>query len=104
MGAILEPEHRWECPACDLQEITHEAKPHTRMHQCAGALGMTVPMIPAGTRAKLELVERQDYVGRDLVDTAEDGKVYMSAVVTRDEGTDVAVYPGTATAQLSDIT
>ena len=95
----LDLERRWECPNCVLQDVTREAGVHSRMHSCAGLQGMTVPMVPAGTKAKTELVEREDFTNGDLVQTAPDGRVYMSAKVTRDDGEDVAVYAATATAR-----
>lgn len=95
---LTAPLRRWVCPACDHTDATREHQPHTRMHSCRGLLGMTVPMVPEGTSAKAELVEREDYTNGDLVTPAPDGKVYMSATVTRDEGNDVAAYAGCATA------
>lgn len=97
MLPLLTREHRWECPNCDLQQITHEAEPHTRFHSCPGLRGLTAPMVPAGTRCKVEAVDREDYVGRELVQTDVDGRPVMSVQTTRDDGTDLAVYAPTAT-------
>ena len=98
---LLAPEHRWACPNCDLEAVTHEAAPHSRFHLCPGARGMTVPMVPAGIRCKVELHEREDYVGGELVQTDENGRPVMNATVTRDDGVDVAVYAPCATARES---
>lgn len=95
---LLLPESRWECPNCDLTDVTRQAGPHSRMHTCPGARGMTVPMVPAGTRCKVELREREDYVNGEIVQTDENGRPVMSAVITRDDGTDTAVYAPCATA------
>lgn len=97
MLPLLTREHRWECPNCDLQQITHEAEPHTRFHSCPGLRGLTAPMMPAGTRCKVEALDREDYVGRELVQTDADGRPVMSVQTTRDDGTDLAVYAPTAT-------
>ena len=97
--AYLNPEHRWVCPNCTFEDVTRRADVHTRMHDCRGLLGMSVPMVPAGVKAKVELVEREDFTNGDQVQVAPDGRVYMNATVTRDEGTDVAVYAATATAR-----
>jgi hypothetical protein len=91
------PVHRWECPACLLQDETREARPHTRMHACAGLGGLTVPMVPAGTSAVHRLVEREDYIGRESVQLHE-GRPVMSVTTTRDDGEDCTVFAPTATA------
>jgi hypothetical protein len=89
---ILAPEQRWECPNCDLQEVTHESQPHTRFHACRGLKGLTAPMVPAGTRCKVEAVEREDYIGDEIVTYDGDNRPIMRVETTRDEGNDVAVF------------
>lgn len=97
---LLVPETRWSCPNCVHQDITRVAEPHTRMHPCRGSLGMLMPMVRDGTRCKVELVERQDYIGTDVVQLGPDGRPYMAAVTTRSDGCDVAVYAPLATVNL----
>ncbi|HEX5997504.1 MAG TPA: hypothetical protein VFY84_20390 [Jiangellales bacterium] len=97
---MLANERRWECPNCPATDVTHEAQPHTRFHACRGLRGLTAPMVPAGTRCKVEAVERGDWVGRELVQTDGEGRPVMAVVTVRDEGNDVAVYAPTATANL----
>jgi hypothetical protein len=58
-----------------------------------------VPLILVGTKAKVETVERQDYVGKELVQTDSEGNVIMATVVTRDEGQDCTVYAPCAVAE-----
>lgn len=99
---LTPPESRWECPNCDQTDVTREAQPHSRMHTCPGARGMTVPYVPAGTKAKVVLREREDYVGRELVQTDQDGRPVMSAVITRDDGEDAVIYAPCATARVED--
>lgn len=95
------PNHFWYCPACHFEDVTHELAPHTRFHPCVKFGLMSVPMVPKGTKAKLEVAEREDYIGREVVQLApETGRPIMNATITRDEGTDVAVYAPTATAKI----
>lgn len=95
---LLTSEHRWECPNCDLTQVTHESRPHTRFHACRGLRGLTAPMVTAGVRCKVEAVERDDYVGAELVQTDGEGRPVMNVTTTRDDGTDVAVFAPCATA------
>jgi hypothetical protein len=101
MGVFaLASERRWGCPNCDHTDVTHEAQPHTRFHNCPGLAGLSAPMVPAGTRCKVEAIERGDYVGSELVQTDGNGRPVMSVATTRDDGNDVAVYAPTATLNL----
>jgi hypothetical protein len=88
---LLQPERRWECPNCNLKEVTREVTPHSRFHSCRGLKGLTAPMVPAGERAKVTAREREDYVGRDSVQTDGEGRPIMSIVTERDDGQDCAV-------------
>lgn len=89
---ILTPEQRWECPNCMAQDVTHEARPHTQYHACRGLKGLTAPFVPAGTRCKVEAVEREDYIGKEVVTTDGDSRPIMRVETTRDDGNDVAVF------------
>lgn len=97
MIPILAPEYRWECPNCPATHITHETQPHTPFHTCRGLRGLSAPFVPSGTKAKVEAVERGDYVGREQVQTDGEGRPVMSIITTRDEGMDCAVLAPTAT-------
>jgi len=95
------PERRWECPNCDLTDVTRELGVGNRFHNCKGLLGLSAPMVPAGTRAKVEAKEREDYINGDRVQTVEvDGKArpIMSIVTTRDHGQDCTVLAPAARA------
>jgi len=92
-------EQRWECPNCDLTEVTHEATPHTRFHACRGLRGLTAPMVPAGTKCKIEAHEREDYIGKEMVQTDGEDRPVMSVITTRDQGQDCTVYAPCATAR-----
>lgn len=88
----------WHCPACGKRDTTREARPHSRMHTCPRMRGLTTPMLRQGQRGKVELVERQDYVGQELVRLdPERRRPVQSIVVTRDDGRDTTVFAPTAT-------
>ena len=95
---LAAPERRWECPNCDLTQVTREASPHQRFHSCAGLRGgLTAPMVPAGTSCKVTAVEREDYIGRERVQL-HDGRPVMNVTTERDDGQDCAVFAPLATA------
>lgn len=95
---ILAAEHRWECPNCDLTDVTYDHQPHSRFHACRGLRGLSAPMVPAGTRCKVEARDRDDYVNGDIVATDGEGRPVMSVVTTRDNGQDCTVFAPCATA------
>lgn len=99
---LLAREHLWACPNCPAVDRTTESQPHTRFHACPGLKGLTAPMIPVGIRAKVEAVEREDWVGSEMVQTDGDGRPVMAVVTTRDEGNDVAVLAPCAVAGRED--
>lgn len=100
---LLRRESRWECPNCVFTDVTVETLPHTRMHTCRGLKGLTAPMVPAGTRCKVEAQERGDYVGKELVQCDGEGRPVMSVVTTRDDGTDCAVLAPAAFGQSEQV-
>lgn len=100
MIPILKSEQHWECPNCELKQVTHESEPHTRFHNCRGLKGLTAPMTPEGTRCKVEAVGREDYVGKENVQYDGEGKPVMAIATTRDEGNDVAVLAPCAGAEM----
>lgn len=95
---ILRLERRWSCPNCQLEHATHETQPHTPFHTCRGLQGLTAPFVAAGIKAKVESVERGDYVGSERVQIDGNGRPVMAIVTTRDDGQDCAVLAPTATA------
>jgi hypothetical protein len=56
-------------------------------------------MVPDGTRCKVEAAEREDYVGKEMVQTDGEGRPVMSVVTTRDDGQDCAVLAPCATSR-----
>lgn len=99
---ILKPEHRWECPSCGLQDVTHEARPHTRMHACRALAGFTVPMAQVrGNELRgvvHRVVEREDYIGSERVQLTGEGRPVMAIHTERDDGHDTHIFAPTATA------
>jgi predicted RNA-binding Zn-ribbon protein involved in translation (DUF1610 family) len=94
IGAV----HDWYCPNCGKRDQTREVRPHSRFHTCPKLRGLAAPMLPAGTAAKVELREREDYVNGEKVQLDPERKrPVMSVVTTRDDGQDVAVFAPTAT-------
>lgn len=87
--------YEWECPACGLTEQTRPLP--NRWHTCPRLQMMTVQLVRKGVKAKIELHERQDYVGNERVQLLGANKrPIMSVVTTRDDGQDAVVYAPTA--------
>jgi len=95
MTVILGPPVvKWSCPNCTEYAVTIGQA--NRFHTCWGLAGLTAPMVPAGTRVKIEVREREDYIGTEDVQYDGNGRPVMSVVTTRDDGQDCAVYAPTA--------
>jgi len=96
---ILEvPISEWHCPQCGLTHQTRDPRIAVPLHPCPKLRGLMAPMLAKGTAGKIELREREDYVGSELVQLVE-GRPVMSMVTTRDAGTDARIYVPTATAR-----
>ena len=93
---LLRVERHWVCPACSATDLTLRADAHTQFHRCPGLGGIEAPMVEDGVRAKIERLDREDYVGGDLVQRGPDGRPLFAVRVTRDAGTDMAVFAPTA--------
>ena len=63
----------------------------TQFHECP-ALGISAPLLPEGTNAKVEKREREDSVGDETLRYDTEGRPVMSVVTTRDEGQDCVVF------------
>ena len=102
---ILSARKEWDCPNCDLDDVTNEAQPHTRMHACPGMGGLTVPMVEKARHAgrakgsvRVRKVLREDYEGTEKGLTRDDAGRPVMAVVTdyADGSNDAAIYPAVA--------
>jgi len=100
MIPILEPVAMWSCPNCPTEARLALPKPgQVHLHACSGLRGLLAPLLPAGTKAKVVVVEREDYVRDEIVQRdPELGRPVMSVVTTRDEGQDTIVFAPTARA------
>lgn len=99
MGGVLlrPPSQDWECPNCPVVDRT--TGQDNRWHSCAGLGGITAPMVPAGSGARVRALEREDYVGREAasVQRDADGRPVMAVVTERPDGSnDVLVLVPTA--------
>lgn len=101
---ILNPRKEWECNSCGIQDVTNEARPHTRMHECGANGGLSLPLVEKARereaggllrrKARVKPVVREDYVGKEkgLV-YDESGRPIMAAVTEYADGSnDVAVF------------
>jgi len=96
MVAILKITQHWTCPNCHFEDVTYEARSHSRFHTCPKLRFMSAPMVPAGTKAKVVAHDRQDYVGSEIVQLDPQGRPIMSIETIRDDGNDVMVFAPTA--------
>jgi len=96
---ILPTVVRWACSHCERRLIVKGASSRIPLHPCGGMRGLMTPFVREGTRAKVEVREREDYIGSELVTKDNDGRPAMSIVTTRDDGQDCMVFAPCATAQ-----
>ena len=90
----------WYCPNCGQAATLPFPKPkQTYMHTCPRLRYLSAPLLPRGTAAKVEIVERGDYVGRESVQLDPDrGRPVQSIITTRDKGQDAIIFAPVATA------
>ena len=95
------PVHRWECGHCSARDTTREARPHTRYHHCPGLAGLLTPMVLEGSGARVRTVEREDYIGSEIVQLDGNGRPVMAVITERPDGSnDAAIFAPTATAKV----
>jgi len=61
------------------------------------------PLVRDSAKCTIEVIEREDYVGRELVQTDEGGRPVMAVVTTRDDGQDCTIYAPTAHAERGEL-
>ena len=98
---LLSPKpDEWYCPNCPVTDVTAPLPPgQSRYHPCRGLHGLNAPLTRAGTRVKVEAEERQDYLNGDRQAAGDDGRVYMAVRTTREDGDDLLVFAGLASAE-----
>lgn len=94
----------WYCPNCGHTATTPPLRPGAgqnqgAFHPCPRLGGLTTPMLPAGVSGKVEALDREDYVGRDIPQRDREGRVRMSIVTERDNGRDTIVLAPTVNSQ-----
>ena len=84
----------WYCPKCtEAARTVDDAIP---VHKCAYGNGLISPLVRTGTRAKIIVVEREDYVGQERVQTDVNGRPVMAVSTVRDSGEDRIVFSPSA--------
>ena len=104
---LLNAQRNWACPSCSLQHITVEARPHTPMHPCSAMNGLLAPFVEVTSRSneldtskvRLVRVDREDYVGDEVIRTDGEGRPAMAVRTERADGSyDTHAFAATATA------
>jgi len=94
-GATMLVRYEYYCPNCGKEDITTDP-PNPRQHRthvCPKLRFLSVPLVRKGVPAKIEIVERGDYVGKEIVTLDPERKRPIQALLTtRDDGQDTAVY------------
>jgi hypothetical protein len=88
---VLNVETNWYCPNCTHTHVSLTALKHAVVHICPGLHGLIAPLVRVGTKCKVEVKYREDYVGQDVVTLTNDGRPVMAIVTTRDDGQDCRV-------------
>jgi len=92
---LLDAWQDWECPQCGAGERVKPPLPPngTRLHTCPKLHYLTVPLVLAGSDCTIRATEREDYLGREVQRTGDDGKPYMNVITEHGDGhTDLAVF------------
>jgi len=98
------PYEDWQCPNCGLSERIQALPPNaTRFHTCPKLHMLTAPLVRTGSDCTVEAVDREDYVGREIIHQADDGRAYMSVRTRYADGhEDLAVNAPVAQGRLGD--
>lgn len=102
MPPIITADRLLVCPNCPTRVVERGGNAPigggaTRMHECRGLAGMLAPLVLEGVRCKVEAVERDDYVGGEVLRYDGNGRPVMAVETTRDDGTDRIVFAPAAT-------
>ena len=89
------PDQHWMCPNCPVTVVT-TGQPN-RYHRCGGLQGLVAPMVLDGFQGRVLTVEREDYIGDELVHRDGEGRPIMAVITERPDGSnDVMVNVPTA--------
>lgn len=83
------------CPECPSTLKLPGVGKSPVLHRCSGHGGMLLPMVPAGIKAKVTVVEREDYIGSERPRMHE-GRPIMAVTITREDGEDRVIFAPTA--------
>lgn len=107
-AVLLAPSQAYTCQFCWYAEeappvAVRPGETAQRFHPCPAQGGLTTPLKPAGVRCRVRAVDRDDYVGREIVQRGRDGQQPMAFVTDRDDGNDCVALAPMATATREDI-
>lgn len=91
----------WHCPHCPA--MAHTTDESTPLHLCPDLAGLAVPLVPEGMKARLVVIEREDYLGKERVTYDGNGRPVVGVITERVHGFDTTVYLTTATASVDDL-
>jgi hypothetical protein len=104
---ILAKTTYWLCASCGFRDLTSEAQPHSRYHDCPAQRGLSVPLTEVkgnvdtlAGEVRHVVVEREDYEGDEhgLRHDA-DGRSIQAVRTERADGSnDCHVFPAAAIA------
>lgn len=96
---LLDATRRWHCTLCGQIHVTQQAGLIVPTHSCPALGGLSVPFLDDAVKSRLVVKDREDYVGKEIVQTDGNGRPVMSIVTERADGSnDCTVYAPTATA------
>ena len=103
--AILGTHQTWICPNGCGQTFDTPTPVPNRFHTCPKLRFLSAPLVLEGTKARVFLREREDYVGRELVQLdPEKRRPVMSIITERADGSnDTIVLPPSARMTLDEI-
>ena len=87
---LLDATKHWECVRCRHEHRTVVVAPHVPMHNCPAMSTMSLPMTEVGADVQVRVVEREDYVGGNIV-TYANGRPVMAVATDHADGR-VAVH------------
>jgi len=104
-GAVgVERVTAWVCASgCTVGALTRGPAPRIPFHRCRELRGLNAPLVPEGTRCRVVAVDRDDYVGDELVQRDGDGRPVMAIRTVRDDGEDCVVLAPSARVSADDV-
>jgi hypothetical protein len=91
------PDTRWVCAnGCGVIDVTPARVPN-RFHVCKALAGVLAPLVPIGSGARVVVVDREDFVGKEDVPVDGNGRPVMAVRTERPDGSnDVMMFAPTA--------